>query len=43
MLSRVAAVAPLLKLEVRHFPTDKEGEAWRWLGAAPLRRGLDAA
>jgi len=39
----VAAVAPLLKLEVRHFPTDKEGEAWRWLGAAPLRRGLDAA
>ena len=39
----VSAIAPLLRLEVRHFPPDKEAEAWRWLGASPVRRGLAAA
>jgi len=39
----VTAVAPLLKFEVRHFAADKEAEAWRWLGATPVRRGLAAA
>lgn len=31
----ILAMAPLLKLEIRHFPADKEREAWRWLGASP--------
>lgn len=31
----VAAIAPLLRLEVRHFPADREHEAWQWLGAVP--------
>lgn len=30
-----SAIAPLLRLEVRHFAADREGEAWDWLGAAP--------
>lgn len=30
-----SAIAPLLKLEVRHFPAERENEAWDWLGAAP--------
>ena len=31
----VSAIAPLLKCEVRHFPADKEADAWNWLGASP--------
>lgn len=30
----VAAMAPLLKIEVRHFPAEREADAWQWLGAA---------
>jgi hypothetical protein len=33
----VIAMAPLLKIEVRHFPADQEAEAWRWLGATPKK------
>ena len=39
----VSAVAPLLKLDLRHFPADKEAEAWQWLGAAPSRVPKQAA
>ena len=31
----VSAVAPLLKLEVRHFGAGEEADAWGWLGARP--------
>ncbi len=39
----VSAIAPLLKCEVRHFPADKETDAWTWLGASPARTLTDAA
>ena len=39
----VSAVAPLLKLEVRHFTTDREDEAWQWLGATPRQEKALAA
>jgi SpoIIAA-like len=31
----IIAMAPLLKIDVRHFPADQEDEAWSWLGASP--------
>jgi hypothetical protein len=39
----VSAVAPLLKLDVRHFPLDEEADAWAWLGAAPVEARQQAA
>jgi hypothetical protein len=39
----VSALAPLLRLEVRHFPADREAEAWNWLGAAPVETREQAA
>ena len=39
----VSALAPLLKLDVRHFPADQEGEAWNWLGAVPVMARRQAA
>jgi len=39
----VAAVAPVLRLEVRHFPADEETEAWDWLAATPVAVRRQAA
>ena len=30
------AMAPLFRIEIRHFAADEEAEAWSWLGAAPI-------
>ena len=39
----VAALAPVVKAEVRHFEADEEALAWSWLGAEPKsERGLAA-
>ena len=38
----VSAIAPLLRCEVRHFPADKEADAWNWLGASPASARPDA-
>lgn len=43
LVAWVSTVAPLLKLDVRHFPPDKEAEAWTWLGAAPVPQRREAA
>lgn len=32
------AFAPVLPFELRHFPAEKEGEAWQWVGAHPVRQ-----
>lgn len=39
----VSALAPLLKLEARHFPADKEADAWQWLEAVPVEARPEAA
>ncbi len=39
----IVAMAPLLKLEVRHFGANQEDEAWRWLGASPKKVSRRAA
>jgi len=39
----ISALAPLLKLEVRHFAADHEADAWAWLDARPLASGRRAA
>jgi len=31
----VAALDPILKMDLRHFPADEEARAWAWLGARP--------
>lgn len=31
----VAALAPVLKVDLRHFEADQEAAAWQWLGARP--------
>jgi hypothetical protein len=43
LVAWVSAMGPLLKLEVRHFPADKEAEAWQWLGAKPTATCKEAA
>lgn len=30
------SLAPLFKVEIRHFEPDEEAEAWSWLGARPV-------
>jgi hypothetical protein len=30
------AMAPLFRLEIRHFEADQEDDAWTWLGARPV-------
>ena len=32
----ISAMSPLFRPELRHFPADREVEAWDWLGAAPV-------
>lgn len=39
----VQALDPLVPVELRHFPADKEADAWAWLGAAPIATRRRAA
>ena len=39
----ISAMSPLFRPELRHFPADREAEAWDWLGAAPVASGALAA
>jgi hypothetical protein len=39
----IQAVAPLVSTELRHFPAEKEAEAWAWLGAKPKEEQAAAA
>ena len=43
MTAWAAALDPLLKAELRHFPADREAEAWAWLGARPSEETKRAA
>ena len=39
----IQALDPLVPLDLRHFPADKEADAWAWLGAHPKEKRVDAA
>lgn len=39
----VCALDPLVGTELRHFPADREAEAWAWLGAQPREEEARAA
>ena len=39
----VAALDPLVSTELRHFPADREADAWDWLGAHPREDQARAA
>jgi hypothetical protein len=39
----VSALDPLVSAELRHFPADKEAQAWDWLGAQPKAKQAEAA
>jgi len=39
----ITAVDPLVRVEMRHFPADKEAAAWEWLGAHPKEERALAA
>jgi hypothetical protein len=39
----IQALDPLVSVELRHFPAEKEAEAWLWLGARPKDVQAEAA
>lgn len=39
----IQALDPLVSADLRHFPADKEAEAWDWLGARPKEERAAAA
>lgn len=39
----VAAIDPLIPVDLRHFPADEEDKAWDWLGARPKDVQAEAA
>jgi hypothetical protein len=39
----IQALDPLVSMELRHFPADREADAWAWLGARPKDERAEAA
>jgi hypothetical protein len=39
----IAALDPLVSVELRHFAADQESQAWAWLGAHPIEQSARAA
>lgn len=42
MAGVVSLLDPLLDMDLRHFPLERETEAWTWLGAMPATEAVEA-